>query len=90
MRILTLALATFLTAGPAMTQAVDPAAISVLQAADDDWEQAQALGEKADPVTRDVLTWMRLRAGAGTFVEYQSFLTKRPDWPGLDLSLIHI
>jgi len=84
MRILTLALATFLTAGPAMTQAVDPAAISVLQAADDDWEQAQALGEKADPVTRDVLTWMRLRAGAGTFVEYQSFLTKRPDWPGLD------
>ena len=84
MRILTLALATFLTAGPAMTQAVDPAAISVLQAADDDWEQAQTLGEKADPVTRDVLTWMRLRAGAGTFVEYQSFLTKRPDWPGLD------
>ena len=84
MRILTLALMAFLTAGPAMTQAVDPAAISVFQAADDDWEKAQALAENADPVTGDVLTWMRLRAGSGTFVEYQSFLTKRPDWPGLD------
>ncbi len=42
------------------------------------------LAEEADPVTADVLTWMRLREGNATFAEYRTFLAGHADWPGLD------
>ncbi len=32
---------------------------------------------------RDVIEWQRLRAGDGTLGEYEDFLARRPDWPGL-------
>ena len=38
----------------------------------------------ADQVALDVVAWLRLRDGEGTFDEYQIFVTARPDWPGLD------
>lgn len=74
-----------LTAGaPAFAQSVDPKSIAALEAAETGWDTAYQLALEADPVTADVLTWMRLRDGSGTFAEYQDFLVRRADWPGLD------
>ncbi len=40
---------------------------------------------RAGPVARDVIEWLRLREGQGTFDEALAFLSRNPDWPGLDL-----
>ncbi len=84
MRILTLAGAVLMAAAPLAAQAVDPQAVGAIEAAQDDWDQAYATAAAADPVTADVLTWMRLRAGEATFPDYQRFVAARADWPGLD------
>lgn len=76
--------AVVMAALPVSAQSVDPRAQAVIRAADVSWEAAQTLAASADPVTKDVLEWLRLRAGEGTLSEYQAFLTKRADWPGLD------
>ncbi len=81
MRILTFVFVA-LTAGPAIAQDVDPKAVEAIAIAGEGWDLAYGLAP--DPVTRDVLTWMRLREGAGTFGNYQAFLAARPDWPTLD------
>jgi soluble lytic murein transglycosylase len=44
-----------------------------------------ALSEANGQVSRDVIEWMRLRAGEGLLGEYEDFLARRPDWPGLAL-----
>jgi soluble lytic murein transglycosylase len=33
---------------------------------------------------RDLVTWLRLRAGDAVFAEYPAFFAARADWPGLD------
>uniref|UniRef100_A0AAN0NLD1 Lytic transglycosylase domain-containing protein n=1 Tax=Yoonia rhodophyticola TaxID=3137370 RepID=A0AAN0NLD1_9RHOB len=83
MRLLSIVAAALLTAETARAQAVDPSAVAVIRAADDSWEDARILAAQADPLTRDVLTWMRLRAGEGRLAEYTSFLETHADWPGL-------
>jgi soluble lytic murein transglycosylase len=50
----------------------------------EDWDLAYLLAESDGPVARDLVTWTRLRAGAGTFDDYLTFLGARPDWPGLE------
>ncbi|WP_233192771.1 lytic transglycosylase domain-containing protein [Acidimangrovimonas sediminis] len=50
-----------------------------------DWDGAEAAARPAGPVGRDVIEWMRLRAGQGTLEDYVAFLRRRPDWPGLPL-----
>ncbi|SHI60716.1 soluble lytic murein transglycosylase [Palleronia salina] len=40
---------------------------------------------RSGPVARDVIEWLRLREGQGSFDDALSFLTRNPDWPGLDL-----
>jgi len=47
-----------------------------------DWDAAQALLAGVGPVGRDLVTWHRLRDGAGEFADYQAFLERRSDWPG--------
>ncbi|MEO1468722.1 MAG: lytic transglycosylase domain-containing protein [Pseudomonadota bacterium] len=48
-----------------------------------DWSEAQALAARTgDVVVRDIVTWRKLRAGAGSVAEYQSFVARRGDWPG--------
>lgn len=48
-----------------------------------DWPQAlQTAGAKGS-VARDVVEWHRLRAKEGTAEDVESFLARRPDWPGL-------
>ena len=48
-----------------------------------DWAGAAAVAPSG--VGRDVVEWQRLRAGEGQLGEYEDFLNRRPDWPGLSL-----
>lgn len=50
-----------------------------------DFVAAQALAERAGDPAGDLMEWYRLRAGRGTLGEALAFLTRNPDWPGLDL-----
>jgi soluble lytic murein transglycosylase len=52
-------------------------------AATRDWDAA--LSAAPDGVGRDVIDWQRLRAGEGSLAEYEAFLSRNPDWPGLPL-----
>lgn len=36
-------------------------------------------------IGQDIIMWERLRAGEGDLGEYESFLQRHPDWPGLSL-----
>lgn len=56
---------------------------ALARAAAEDWVGAAqaAQGDVAD----DIVEWQRLRAGEGTLGEYEAFLARRPDWPGLAL-----
>ncbi|PUB11845.1 lytic transglycosylase domain-containing protein [Yoonia sediminilitoris] len=83
-RKISLGLAIGFAALPASARDVDPKAVAAIQAAETSWDAAAELAVSTDPVTRDVLEWLRLRAGEGTLADYQAFLAKRPDWPGLD------
>ncbi|MDO9639479.1 MAG: transglycosylase SLT domain-containing protein [Pseudotabrizicola sp.] len=46
-----------------------------------DWAGATAIAPHA--VARDLVVWSQLRAGDGLLGDYESFLQRRPDWPGL-------
>jgi soluble lytic murein transglycosylase len=46
-----------------------------------DWDKALALAPAG--VAHDVIEWQRLRAGDGLLGEYEDFLARRRDWPGL-------
>ena len=52
-------------------------------AAGKDWDGALAVAPR--DVGRDVIDWQRLRAGEGRLSDYESFLARNPDWPGLPL-----
>lgn len=69
-----------LPAGADTTQAMRTA---LELAAKQDW--AGALSAAPSGVGRDVIEWQRLRAGDGRLGEYEEFLQRRPDWPGLPL-----
>jgi hypothetical protein len=69
-----------LPAGADTTQAMRTA---LELAAKEDWDGALAVAPSG--VGRDVIEWQRLRAGEGRLGEYEEFLARRPDWPGLPL-----
>lgn len=46
-----------------------------------DWEKALGLAPMG--VARDIIEWQRLRAGDGVLGDYEGFLARRRDWPGL-------
>jgi len=46
-----------------------------------DWDLAYLLAESEGSIARDLVTWARLRDGAGTFADYQTFLLRRAEWP---------
>ena len=83
MRLLALSFACLVTAGPSFAQRVDPTAVAAIAAKDSGWDAAYQIVGAADPVARDVLTWLRLRAGDADFADYQAFIAARQDWPGL-------
>ncbi len=80
-RALGLALAMLAQPGAADTTQAMRTALEL--AAKQDW--AGALAVAPSGVGRDVIDWQRLRAGEGRLGEYEDFLTRRPDWPGLPL-----
>ena len=50
------------------------------------WNDAVALARRnKDPIAVEIVEWARLRAGEGTFGEYEKFLNANADWPGLPL-----
>jgi soluble lytic murein transglycosylase len=48
-----------------------------------DWEGAAALAPAAGQVGAALVEWQRLRAGEGRLGDYEAFLARYPDWPGL-------
>ncbi len=73
-----------LTFGPGGLAKADPASDlqgALAMAAVRDW--AGALQTAPKGVGADVIEWQRLRAGEGLLGDYEAFLARRPDWPGL-------
>ncbi len=50
-----------------------------------DWDGAAAAAQGAGQVGADIITWQRLRAGDGRLGDYEAFLARRADWPGIAL-----
>lgn len=69
-----------LPAGADTTQAMRTA---LELAAGKDWDGALSVAPSG--VGRDVIEWQRLRSGEGRLGDYEEFLARRPDWPGLPL-----
>ncbi len=49
------------------------------------WDAARATGALAGPIGAAIVEWSRLRAAQGLLGDYESFLERHPDWPGLPL-----
>lgn len=50
-----------------------------------DWQGALLSAQGAGAVGGDIILWHWLRAGEGKLGDYEAFLARRPDWPGLPL-----
>lgn len=48
-----------------------------------DWPAALTAAQGAGAVGGDIILWQWLRAGEGRLGDYEGFLARRPDWPGL-------
>jgi soluble lytic murein transglycosylase len=75
--------AALLSSGPALADTVQAMRTALDVASGRDWDGALAVAP-AGP-GRDVIEWQRLRAGDGRLGEYEDFLARNPDWPGLAL-----
>ena len=82
MRLILSTFAVLLGLNAAHAQVSDPALIEAIQLADDENYEAAFAAVDA-PLGRDVVTWMKLRAGDGTFAEYSAFIAANPDWPAM-------
>ncbi|MEO8241860.1 MAG: lytic transglycosylase domain-containing protein [bacterium] len=72
-----------LTARAGETQEIAALNTAMQLVAKQDWEGAYAAALSAGPVGADVVEWSRLRAGDGFLGDYEAFLKRRADWPGL-------
>ncbi|OWJ79966.1 lytic transglycosylase domain-containing protein [Haematobacter genomosp. 1] len=50
-----------------------------------DWDAAQASARTSGPIAADIIEWLRLRQGEGSFGAYTAFVARHGDWPGIDL-----
>ena len=50
-----------------------------------DWPAALTAAQGAGAVGGDVILWQWLRDGQGRLGDYEGFIARRPDWPGLAL-----
>ena len=85
LRLILPALAVVLSLNAARADTVRAMQTALQLAAGKDWEGALAVAPAG--VGRDVIEWQRLRdddSGA-SLGEYEDFLARRPDWPGLPL-----
>jgi len=67
---------------PARADQAQALATALQAAAGKDWGAAQAV---TSGVGGDVVEWLRLRDGGGKLGEYEAFLARHADWPGLAL-----
>lgn len=86
LRILVLGIAVIL--GPVTARADQASEVAALATAmklagRQDWNGAAAAAMGAGGVGAAVVEWSRLRAGKGSLGEYETFLQRHPDWPGL-------
>ncbi len=71
-----------LSATPALADEAGALKSALSVAATKDWGGALAI---TSGVGQDIIEWQRLRSGDGTLSDYEGFLTRHPDWPGLPL-----
>ncbi len=72
-------------ASPAAADEAESLRLALLDAGANHWPEAASRAAEAGPVAADLVEWLRLRAGEGTLTDYENFLSRRPDWPGLAL-----
>ena len=70
-----------LASAPAHADTAEAMRTALDLAAGKDWDGALAIAPGG--VGHDIIEWQRLRAGKGSFAEYQAFVALHPDWPGL-------
>ena len=77
----------FLMVAPAAALAAPAEALREAQAraAAGDWAGALVVAQGGGQVAADIIEWQRLRAGEGRLGEYEAFLARRADWPGMPL-----
>lgn len=88
MRFTGIVAATALAVTLSVTSALaeDPLTGALRAAWSKNYDEARTLAKQVkDPAARDVVTWTLLRATQGELNDYQNFLDRNPDWPGLPL-----
>ncbi len=78
-----LAAALAIAPAPVRADSVQALRTALELAAGEDWDGALAVVPAG--VGRDVIEWQRLRAGDGRLADYEGFVKRHPDWPGLPL-----
>lgn len=81
-----------LPAPPLPAETPDAAALSraLLAAKAEDWAAAEIAAAAArDPVAAEVVRWLRLSAGRGSWGEYRAFLAGHADWPRIETIRAH-
>lgn len=81
-RLLMLVGLLFLLAVPVMAERPRPLGWAIEAANRGNWDVAAQIAAKDGAVATDVIEWMRLRAGRGTYNDVISFLERRKNWPG--------
>lgn len=72
-------------AAPARADEAGALRAALNASAQGDWQGALTAAQGAGPVGGDIILWQYLRAGEGRLGDYEAFLARRPDWPGLPL-----
>ncbi len=85
-RIAALILPLLLGAQPGHADEAGALKAALALAAAKDWPGAAAAAQGAGTIGADIIEWQRLRVGGeGRLGDYESFLARRADWPGLQL-----
>ena len=79
--LLVLALGLLTPAMPARADEASALATALTFAAAEKWPEAA--GSAQGEIGAEVILWQQLRAGVGLLGDYEAFLARRPDWPGL-------
>lgn len=74
-----------LLAAPVLADQTSSLRTALAASANADWPAALSSAQGAAPEGADVIVWQWLRASEGKLSDYESFLARRPDWPGLPL-----
>ncbi|MEO1640095.1 MAG: lytic transglycosylase domain-containing protein [Pseudomonadota bacterium] len=68
---------------PATAQVVSEASIGAIKALQSSEAAAEVVAGTADPVTTDVLMWLKLSDGSASLADYNAFVGVNAEWPAL-------